>query len=177
MKIVWDEPKRLANLDKHELDFADLNETFFDNALVIPSHNKSKRWVAIGVSIRGVIVVVFARLGREGVSICDRQAAAKGNSMPNAKKKSGYTKRDLRAVSDTPELTRADFAKARPFSEVFPDLSAAIRKGRGPNKAPTKTLVSLRLSPEVVEHFKSTGPGWQSRIDETLRKAVKRKAS
>jgi uncharacterized DUF497 family protein len=28
MKIVWDEPKRLANLDKHGLDFADLNETF-----------------------------------------------------------------------------------------------------------------------------------------------------
>ncbi|MGY4497382.1 uncharacterized protein (DUF4415 family) [Bradyrhizobium sp. GM24.11] len=97
--------------------------------------------------------------------------------MPNAKKKSGYTKRDLREVSDNPELTKADFAKARPFSEVFPDLSASIRKGRGPNKAPTKKLVSLRLSPEVVEHFKSTGPGWQSRIDEALRKALKRKAS
>lgn len=61
MKIVWDEPKRLANLGKHGLDFADLNETFFDNALVIPSHNKGGRWVAIGVSIRGVVVVVFAR--------------------------------------------------------------------------------------------------------------------
>ncbi|MDA9505027.1 hypothetical protein XI09_10015 [Bradyrhizobium sp. CCBAU 11386] len=97
--------------------------------------------------------------------------------MPNVKKKPGYTKRDLRAVSDNPELTKADFAKARPFSEVFPDLSASIRKGRGPNKSPTKKLVSLRLSPEVVEHFKSTGPGWQSRIDETLRKAVRRKAS
>ncbi|GLR94732.1 MULTISPECIES: BrnA antitoxin family protein [Bradyrhizobium] len=97
--------------------------------------------------------------------------------MPNARKKLGYTKRDLRDVSDNPELTKADFAKARPFSEVFPDLSATIRKGRGPNKAPTKKLVSLRLSPEVVEHFKSTGPGWQSRIDETLRKAVKRKVS
>ncbi|KYK47385.1 hypothetical protein A1D31_31215 [Bradyrhizobium liaoningense] len=97
--------------------------------------------------------------------------------MPNARKKSGYTKRELRDVSDNPELTKADFAKARPFSEVFPDLSATIRKGRGPNKAPTKKLVSLRLSPEVVEYFKSTGPGWQSRIDETLRKAVKRKVS
>lgn len=97
--------------------------------------------------------------------------------MPNAKKKSSYTKRDLRAVSDNPELTKSDFAKARPFSEVFPDLSASIRKWRGPNKAPTKKLVSLRLSPEVIQHFKATGPGWQSRIDETLRKAVKRKAS
>jgi uncharacterized protein (DUF4415 family) len=97
--------------------------------------------------------------------------------MPNAKKMSGYTKRDLRDVSDSPELTEADFAKARPFSEVFPGLSASIRKGRGPNKSPTKKLVSLRLSQEVISHFKSTGPGWQSRIDETLRKAVKRKAS
>lgn len=77
MKIVWDEPKRLANLDKHGLDFADLNENFFDTALVIPSHNKSKRWIAIGVSIRGVIVVVFARLGREGISIVSMRPASR----------------------------------------------------------------------------------------------------
>ena len=97
--------------------------------------------------------------------------------MPNVRKRAGYTKKDLREVSDNRELTRADFAKARPFSEAFPDLGASIRKGRGPNKAPTKQLVSLRLSREVIDHFKSAGPGWQSRIDETLRKAVKRKAS
>lgn len=77
MEIVWDEPKRLANLDKHGLDFADLNETFFDNALVIPSHNKGGRWVAIGVSIRGVVVVVFARLGREGISIISMRPASR----------------------------------------------------------------------------------------------------
>jgi uncharacterized protein (DUF4415 family) len=97
--------------------------------------------------------------------------------MPSAKKKSSYTRRDLREVSDNPELTKADFAKAKPFSEVFPDLAGSIRKGRGPNKSPTKKLVSLRLSQEVIAHFKSTGRGWQSRIDETLRKAVKHKAS
>ena len=97
--------------------------------------------------------------------------------MPSARKKADCSKKDLREVSDNPELTKADFAKARPFAEIFPDLDASIRKGRGPNKSPTKKLVSLRLSPEVIEHFKSTGSGWQSRIDETLRKAVKRKAS
>jgi uncharacterized DUF497 family protein len=75
MKIVWDQPKRLANLEKHGLDFADLNETFFENALVIPSHNASKRWVAVGVNIRGV--VVFARLGREGVSIISMRPASR----------------------------------------------------------------------------------------------------
>jgi uncharacterized protein len=77
VKIVWDEPKRRANLDKHGLDFADLNEAFFDNALVVPSLNKSKRWIAIGISIRGMIVVVFARLGREGVSIISMRPASK----------------------------------------------------------------------------------------------------
>jgi uncharacterized protein len=44
---------------------------------VIPSHNSSKRWVAIGVSIRGVIVVVFARLGREGISIVSMRPASR----------------------------------------------------------------------------------------------------
>jgi uncharacterized protein (DUF4415 family) len=91
--------------------------------------------------------------------------------MPNAKKK-GYSARDLREVSDNPEWTAEDFAKAKPFAEVFPELAASIRKGRGPNKAPTKKLVSLRLSPEVLDHFKSKGPGWQSRIDAVLRKAA-----
>ena len=52
-----------------------------------------------------------------------------------------------------------------------------IRRGkRGPQKSPTKKLVSLRLSAEVVEHFKSTGRGWQARIDSTLIESIKRRA-
>ena len=92
--------------------------------------------------------------------------------MPNAKKK-GYSAKDLREVSDNPEWTRKDLAKARPFSEALPDLAASIRKGRGPNKAPTKKLVSLRLSGQVLEAYKAKGPGWQSRIDEDLRRINK----
>ncbi|MGY3529979.1 hypothetical protein [Bradyrhizobium sp. USDA 4452] len=45
MKIIWDEPKRLANLDKHGMDFADLNERFFDTALV--RKGKINRYQAI----------------------------------------------------------------------------------------------------------------------------------
>jgi uncharacterized DUF497 family protein len=75
MKIVWDEPKRRANLDKHGLDFADLNETFFDSALVLPTYNK--RWAGIGKSIRGVIVVVFVKLGVEGVSVISMRPSSK----------------------------------------------------------------------------------------------------
>ena len=92
--------------------------------------------------------------------------------MPNAKKK-GYSARDLRDVSDNPELTKEDFAKARPFAEALPELAASIRKGRGPNKAPTKKLVSLRLSGQVIDAYRAKGPGWQSKIDADLRKINK----
>jgi uncharacterized protein (DUF4415 family) len=92
--------------------------------------------------------------------------------MPNIKKK-GYTAHDLREVSDNPQLTKKDFAKAKPFAEVFPELAASIRRGRGPNKAPTKKLVTLRLSGQVLEAYKAKGPGWQSRIDEDLRRINK----
>ncbi|MCP3370366.1 BrnA antitoxin family protein [Bradyrhizobium cajani] len=91
--------------------------------------------------------------------------------MKGTAAKKGYSARDMRAVSDNPEWTKDDFARAKSFDEVFP----AMRKGRGPNRAPTKRQVTLRLSPDVVDYFKAEGPGWQSRIDEALIKVVKRK--
>ena len=44
-----------------------------------------------------------------------------------------------------------------------------IRKGRGPQKSPTKERITIRLTPEVVEHFRSTGGGWQGRMDDALK--------
>ena len=78
---------------------------------------------------------------------------------------------------DNPEWTEEDFAKARPPAEILPpELLAQFKGSRGAQKAPTTVAVSIRLSPEVVKHFKSKGPGWQARIDEALRK-IARKAS
>jgi uncharacterized protein (DUF4415 family) len=85
----------------------------------------------------------------------------------------GYTRKDWDAVADNPEWTAEDFTRAKPFAEVFPELAASIRRGRGPNKAPTKKLVSLRLSGQVIEAYKAKGPGWQSRIDADLRRINK----
>ena len=82
MKIVWDEPKRLANPAKHGLDFADLNQTFFDNALVLPLHNG--RWAGIGKNIRGVIVVVFVSLGKEAISIISMRPASRNERKLDA---------------------------------------------------------------------------------------------
>lgn len=72
--------------------------------------------------------------------------------------------------ADNPELTEADFLNMKSASEIVPDLASA-RRVRGPQKAATKRLVSLRLDPDVLEKFRSSGPGWQTRINEALRKA------
>jgi uncharacterized protein (DUF4415 family) len=84
----------------------------------------------------------------------------------------GYTQQDW-DDADSPELTDEQIAELRPFAEVLPDLAASIRRGRGPNKAPTKKLVSLRLSREVIDKYKAGGDGWQSRIDADLRRINK----
>lgn len=45
-----------------------------------------------------------------------------------------------------------------------------IRRGRPPKDAPKKP-VSLRLDPDILEHFRASGPGWQTRVNDILRQA------
>ncbi|MGL4196633.1 MAG: BrnT family toxin [Allorhizobium sp.] len=73
MIIVWDEPKRLANIDKHGLDFADLSLEFFERALIRPA--KRGRLQAIGRLADGTVAVIFMRLGTEGLSVISMRAA------------------------------------------------------------------------------------------------------
>jgi uncharacterized protein (DUF4415 family) len=42
-------------------------------------------------------------------------------------------------------------------------------------RRPPKLAIKLRLDPDVIEYFRATGPGWQTRINETLRRAAKLK--
>jgi uncharacterized protein (DUF4415 family) len=85
-------------------------------------------------------------------------------------KSKGYAAEDMRAVSNNPKWTKEDFARAKPFAEIFPDLAGTIRR-RGRQKAPTKKAISLRLDPDVLEAYQADGDGWQSRINSDLRKA------
>lgn len=49
-----------------------------------------------------------------------------------------------------------------------------LKRGRGPQSAPTKVLTSLRLDADILEFFKSKGAGYQSRINAALRAEVQR---
>ena len=59
------------------------------------------------------------------------------------------------------------------YEAVRQALAAKRKPGqRGPQVAPTKQLVSVRYSPEVVAFFKASGAGWQSRMDDALKQWV-----
>ena len=67
------------------------------------------------------------------------------------------------------ELTLDDMKQFKPIHEAgLPDSLMKKLGVRGPQKAPTKVRVSLRLSPEVVAYFRATGEGWQTRMDSEL---------
>ena len=96
--------------------------------------------------------------------------------MPKAKTsrtRPGYTKADMKVVSDNPEWTKEDFARAKPFSEVFPEMHASIKRSRGrPRVDKPKEAVTLRLSPDVVEKFKAAaGNEWRAQMANTLERA------
>jgi uncharacterized protein (DUF4415 family) len=92
-------------------------------------------------------------------------AFKEGNPIPYKPEDGPYDPNDA-------EAARAFFAKA----DLIRNGKVVRRGKRGPQKAPTKRLVSIRLSPEVIDHFKSTGRGWQTRIDGALKESIKRRA-
>jgi uncharacterized protein (DUF4415 family) len=67
---------------------------------------------------------------------------------------------------DAPGLTREWFQQADLYHG-----DKMVRRGR-PKSASPKEAVNLRLDADVVEYFRKTGPGWQSRINEALRRVA-----
>lgn len=82
--------------------------------------------------------------------------------------------------SENPNWSKAVFAKARPAKDVLPQIfnastSGELLKPRGRPKLETpKERINIRLSYEVLEYFKSSGQGWQTRIDAALREYIQR---
>jgi uncharacterized protein (DUF4415 family) len=81
---------------------------------------------------------------------------------------------------ENPELTKADFARARPARDVLPELfgakvaSEALKPRGRPKLAQIKQPISLRMDADVLAKWKATGTGWQTRMVEVLAKAAPR---
>lgn len=81
------------------------------------------------------------------------------------------------AEGEVRELTAEDFKRFRPAREVFPLLLQTKLRVRGPQKTPTKERVTIRLSRDVVQRFRATGDGWQTRVDKALQEWLESHAS
>jgi len=77
----------------------------------------------------------------------------------------------VKNTDDAPELTGKVLKTARRGRDALPEaVLAQFRRGPGrPPAEATKIPVSIRLDKDVVDHFKATGDGWQTRINSILR--------
>jgi len=83
----------------------------------------------------------------------------------------------IAADQDNPELTKEWFDKAKPASEAFsPETYAALaamKRPRGRPKADeTKVFTAIRLDADLLNAFKATGKGWQTRVNAALRQFI-----
>jgi uncharacterized protein (DUF4415 family) len=95
--------------------------------------------------------------------------------MPEKKR---ATKRVWVNPDDAPEWTDDQFRRAELArgGKVISPAQGTLTRPRGrPKKVDAKVHIHIRLSPHVLGHFRSTGAGWQTRIDEILRKWVARR--
>lgn len=81
------------------------------------------------------------------------------------------SKEDWDAV-DSPPFTAKQLATTRPAAEVVPEIVESYVRTRGAQKTPTKVSTTIRLDADLLEHFKREGRGWQTRVNEALRKAI-----
>lgn len=94
--------------------------------------------------------------------------------MPGLKKNSktdwGRVKRDAASDAPLPYDPDSDLYDPNEATQVANFFSSAkvVRKPGRPKAEVTKVPIAIRLSPDVVEYFKATGAGWQSRIDTAL---------
>lgn len=78
------------------------------------------------------------------------------------------------AKGEVAELSATDVQAFRPAPEVLPESLRKKIGVRGPQRFPTKERITIRLSPEVVQSFRATGAGWQTRVDAALRDWLKK---
>ena len=81
-------------------------------------------------------------------------------------------------AAEEKQMASAVVVQGGGYKAVRSAVAQQRRQGeRGPQVAPTKQLVSVRYSPEVLQYFKATGDGWQTRMNEALVEWVSKHSS
>jgi uncharacterized protein (DUF4415 family) len=169
-EIEFDPNKDESNLRKHGISLARASD--FRPIAVLEDTRKNygeTRYRAFGFIDEKPYALAFTVRG----STAAKKFVLSACVLPPRRRLRIMTSRK-RADPDNPEWTAEDFALAKKPEEALAADVLSVFKRRGPQRAPTKIPVSIRLSPDVVTYFKKQGPRWQSRIDDTLKKVVSR---
>jgi uncharacterized protein (DUF4415 family) len=125
-------------------------------------HEGQSLWLLREIEIATAITV--AASSRSAMAKCAPSACAfrvprKGKCMPR-------TMRNSTPDIDNPEWTEQEFRRARPLADV---LEESKRRGRPPVAEP-KVSMTIRIAPRVVNAYRASGKGWQSRVQQILEK-------
>jgi len=175
MRLIFDPAKNASNIDKHGVSLADAEKLEWDVLLVTPDTRHDYGELRyIGYSFIGdrLYCVVYTDRADSRRVISLRKANKREVNYLHITTKSGKEiyiptdkedteiNRGIVADDDTYELSEFAFSQLQP-----------VKVGR-PKAEITKTPISIRLSAEVVDYFRSTGKGWQTRIDNALREYI-----
>ena len=166
MKIEFDEAKDRGNIANHGISLRQSGRTGSARRQAGQSLDYGEERFRAWGTIEGELLCP---------GVHDFVAIVSGRSaLRRARQGRGRTAcRDERRFDpDNPEWRAQDFAEARPPHEVLPpEVLAAFRAPGGHQHAPKKEAISIRLDSDVIEKFRSTGRGWQGRINEVLKRA------
>ena len=186
MQVEFDPDKDADNLRKHGLSLARSGELAIEQ-LVTSGRDAygGERVRAYGLLGGRFHVLVFTVRGDviRARSACDQLAEGSTDVMSKPDPALNYSDATM-DDSENPEWTEEDFKSAKTIDQLTPELQTVIRaafpntgasapplrRDAGPPRR--KTPVSIRLDPDVVNYFKQTGAGWQSRINAALRAAM-----
>ena len=109
---------------------------------------------------------LLRRLMPSASSACVKPTLVRFFAMPRSKAL-------VDAAGEVREIMTADLRSFRAAADVLPASLQRKVGVRGAQKAPVKERITIRLSPEVVQRFRSTGAGWQTRVDAALQDWLK----
>ena len=179
MLIEFDPAKNEANLAKHGVSRAFAEHLDWDAALVWVDDRfeyAELRMIALAPETNTLYYVAFVDLGevRRIISLRRAERREVTHTMSKTSKRSAIVPPTAEEDAAIVAAAKAD-PDAQPLTDAQLKAMMPMRSLRGrPKSDNKKLLLSVRYSPEVIDFFRSTGEGWQSRMDSVLCEYVAR---
>ena len=172
MNITFDSAKDVANQAKHGVSLSLAEALEWSHALVKPDTRKLYGEIRLigcaPIGARVYCVVFVDRDDIRRISAFARPTAERSSTMRNKSKfiiptpeEDATINAGIASDPDTYELTAAEFTQLRPVA------------GRPKSTVPLKVPTTIRFDADVLATLKSTGKGWQTRVNEAVREWLK----